>query len=1265
MPRQPVADSLVAILDYEQNVVGTGFCVGKGLILTSADTIQRTGIKPGGHIRLQGYLPPNRNPTIVAQILSQYWAPDEDIALLQVAEQQSDWSGIGPHKLVHLPEKDLLDHPVYALMPDFSGKSEPLGLSGFLYKAPNAFPVFGFKTPDQERLQYFIGSPVVDEASEQLIGMIAKIGDEYRVIPAETIFRVCPILREDPGASTPAPEASTVPPDKSPAAEAAAAEAPARRILLSTRGKTVIEAFDSKPSPAGDLWNLEVDAFVLPVGTRGALGGQTARTFLKYIGEEHKELFQALLQESLKSLTPPYLAPETPLLIDMRGKFPASLPPYLIAASAYRHSRSATNKTQQSEQSNLAESTPESETISADNAAAATAAILRLAATNNLGRVVIPLLGAGSGSLDPVQVAGQMLLAAQKTLEELGETPLRQITLAMRSAEAFAALQAAAETPAEPTPPPAPHAPPPTLWQPQKAVNDNDHGRDLLNVREEAAALAKTLLLKETQPPLAVGVIGGWGSGKSFAMHLMREEMLKIRCQAVKHTDRYPYVGHVYLINFDAWTYAKSNLWSSLMQTIFVELNHQLEYEKSKQLGCGRHQEALIRGMYGHVAPVAMQEALWAEMQARKAEELKKLKAKEEETARKRAELEAARLRLHQQVDAEIEYEAQNAAWQPLRDVLKGGLIEDFWKWLCEALDMPFEKKSEPAERALVRSRQVELLAFLFFLLAVNLLPQLYAALQPFQGLVSAGSLVALVLRTFDQWKKQVGEEREKLKKERPTRIERALAEDQAVLLKEIQNLPEHSEEQKDAIQKLAAGGSGGEDDSQNIAALERQLKELETQVEKQRRLAGITADYTSLLDLCAKRLDQAEYEKQLGLMHQVKRDLEEMTAALTVSSQEVKQDLEKLFPRGAARIVLFIDDLDRCPPDRVVEVLEATQLLLKTELFVVVLAMDVRYVTRALEKTYDRILCRQGDPSGLDYIEKIIQIPYQIRPMTQSAVPQYIRALMMEAESRPGTTQGTGQAPKEPPSDGQVPTGTPVIPPETGLPQPSSTPPLPAERPATPLSQPAELPAGRPAGDASPEETGGEDTEDDSPATIASFSENEYSFVVLCCQYLPTMTPRAAKRLVNVYKLLKIYWASSAWQRQPQPAVEQAMVLLLALACAYPDAMREAFNELLLLVRGQRIAAAKENTDRAFLGFFTQSHLPALSEMAQREWKSLSGDITRLSQAKEFKEFGQELSSLELHHMEPERIQLVRSFSFIGDLGYERGEGPFEKSEG
>src|ERR1041384_5499761 len=114
--------------------------------------------------------------------------------------------------------------------------------------------------------------------------------------------------------------------------------------------------------------------------------------------------------------------------------------------------------------------------------------------------------------------------------------------------------------------------------------------------------------------------------------------------------------------------------------------------------------------------------------------------------------------------------------------------------------------------------------------------------------------------------------------------------------------------------------------------------------------------------------------------MQRVQRDVMEMSDSLTTrESDPYGEKKREMFPRGIPRVVLFVDDLDRCPPSTVVQVLEAAQLLVKTELFVVVIAMDVRYITRALETQYRGILVRRGDPSGLDYIEKIIQIPYQV----------------------------------------------------------------------------------------------------------------------------------------------------------------------------------------------------------------------------------------------------------------------------------------------
>jgi len=48
--------------------------------------------------------------------------------------------------------------------------------------------------------------------------------------------------------------------------------------------------------------------------------------------------------------------------------------------------------------------------------------------------------------------------------------------------------------------------------------------------------------------------------------------------------------------------------------------------------------------------------------------------------------------------------------------------------------------------------------------------------------------------------------------------------------------------------------------------------------------------------------------------------------------------------PPPLQRIVLYVDDLDRCPPTKVVDVLRATHLLLALPLFVVIVAVDPRW---------------------------------------------------------------------------------------------------------------------------------------------------------------------------------------------------------------------------------------------------------------------------------------------------------------------------------
>lgn len=74
-------------------------------------------------------------------------------------------------------------------------------------------------------------------------------------------------------------------------------------------------------------------------------------------------------------------------------------------------------------------------------------------------------------------------------------------------------------------------------------------------------------------------------------------------------------------------------------------------------------------------------------------------------------------------------------------------------------------------------------------------------------------------------------------------------------------------------------------------------------------------------------------------------------------------------------RIVVFIDDLDRCSPDRALEVLESIKSFFDIEGIVYVIGMDSRTINSLVKKKFgaDSIV------KGLDYLQKIVQLPFQI----------------------------------------------------------------------------------------------------------------------------------------------------------------------------------------------------------------------------------------------------------------------------------------------
>ena len=104
----------------------------------------------------------------------------------------------------------------------------------------------------------------------------------------------------------------------------------------------------------------------------------------------------------------------------------------------------------------------------------------------------------------------------------------------------------------------------------------------------------------------------------------------------------------------------------------------------------------------------------------------------------------------------------------------------------------------------------------------------------------------------------------------------------------------------------------------------------------------------------------------------------------------------------GKKRLVVLIDDLDRCSPKRIVENLEAIKLFLNVDKTAFVIAADKAIITDAVYSVYttslgNRTLEEKKD-LGRDYLEKLIQVPYSLPRLSTMEVETYINMLLCKS---------------------------------------------------------------------------------------------------------------------------------------------------------------------------------------------------------------------------------------------------------------------------
>lgn len=143
----------------------------------------------------------------------------------------------------------------------------------------------------------------------------------------------------------------------------------------------------------------------------------------------------------------------------------------------------------------------------------------------------------------------------------------------------------------------------------------------------------------------------------------------------------------------------------------------------------------------------------------------------------------------------------------------------------------------------------------------------------------------------------------------------------------------------------------------------------------------------------------------------------EDPAAAVVELKQKFAAAVEELVqPRGDkatgdsgqgrhARVVIFIDDLDRLEPRKAVELMETLKLFLDVEHCVFVLAIDFSVVEQGVSAKYGTAMDRTKARS---FFDKIIQVPFQM-PVGAYRIDQLLDRLIDETGLELGEEQCTG----------------------------------------------------------------------------------------------------------------------------------------------------------------------------------------------------------------------------------------------------------------
>jgi hypothetical protein len=701
---------------------------------------------------------------------------------------------------------------------------------------------------------------------------------------------------------------------------------------------------------------------------------------------------------------------------------------------------------------------------------------------------------------------------------------------------------------------------------------DRVGGQDLLNIEPEVRALAALIAARTVSPPLSIGLFGEWGSGKTFFMRELRKAIDALTWESRNANvmqRELPFYKHIVQIEFNAWHYVEGNLWASLVEHILANLYPREDPTVSRQLQEGLIKKLAEEKALSQTTSNAVESAKAAAAGA--AEELRDAQQKLDAKTRELAALNADHVRRDFVLTGAAEPIATALDRLGLAQVGTAAVeLEGALRQIHGVLDRG-HRFLTPLTRAKDRGRRfvwlflsllgapiVAMLVHFIMARLASSASDIYAYATGLATLIGSG---VPWLKKQAEWMSDRLDEAEKAQKQFDADMAAATA--------------DHVRQVTQAEQKLR----------ELTAALDAALqKHAEAKGREAAAAAELDAATTGrlLANFISDRAASSDYRKHLGVLALVRDDFEKLSGLIEEENWKLspedpldpppRKDLRRYqsLEEEAAdteqrinRIVLYIDDLDRCPPNKVVEVLQAVHLLLAFPLFVVVVGVDARWITRSLQTKYRELLLMGvrsngatddtemlGSATPNDYLEKIFQIPFWLKQMQPNDCDRMVRGLLRSSVAQPsGGAAGTpgnangGQAAAASPSDPSAqPNGAEQTPSGGTQPAVASDPPAtttPHDSGATPVAPPLE-------------------SLEITPAELDYMTQ---------LSGLLGRSPRALKRFANVYRLMKVGLRAHehrTFLRAQTPLAEfQIVLFLLAVDTGTPTAARAFFDEI------------------------------------------------------------------------------------------------------